>query len=142
MANVYLASYKAKGDWVDRVIRLTTGEPYSHSEIVIREPDGYYWYSSSPRDGGVRCKKMPIAQGKWDFKPLPHVKAKDVRKFYQRTKGKPYDYLGAVGCVLPLHEIPSRYYCSEWCFEAIFGYRPNGSISPNELATLLKGEDK
>ena len=49
-----LAFYKAKGDWVDLLIRVFTNSKYSHVEIVhIKD-----WYSSSPRDGGVRVKQI------------------------------------------------------------------------------------
>lgn len=49
---VQLAFYKAKGDWVDKVIRWWTSSKYSHCEVVI----GDEWFSSSPRDGGVNAK--------------------------------------------------------------------------------------
>ena len=44
-----LAFYKAKGNWIDFLVRVFTNSPYSHCELVINKD----WYSSSPRDGGV-----------------------------------------------------------------------------------------
>ena len=48
-----IAFYKAKGNIIDKSIRLWTRSKYSHCEIVI----GENWYSSSPRDKGVRAKQ-------------------------------------------------------------------------------------
>lgn len=138
MRNIYLAMYKDKGDWVDKVIRLFTGKPYSHCEIVVQENDGYYWYSSSPRDGGVRVKKMPFNDQKWDLIPLPNVSGKQVRQFYTQTVGLKYDFFGAIGCVLPLPERKNRWFCSEWCYTVIFGQESKKPISPNELAKLVR----
>lgn len=135
---VYLAMYKARGNWVDKIIRLFTGRPYSHCEIAIDNGDKYRCYSSSPRDGGVRYKAMHIDDSKWDLLPLPDITVVQVTDFYCQTMGKKYDFLGAIGCVLPLHQKRSRYYCSEWCYEAIFGKAPKKALSPNELAKLCK----
>lgn len=139
MSKVYLAMYKAEGDWVDKVIRLFTGKPYSHCEIAVEVVEGMpYCYSSSPRDGGVRRKIMKLPKEKWDLIPLPYTSGQKVEAFYQKTRGKKYDFLGAVGCVLPLRQKPSRYYCSEWCYEAIFGKAPDKPISPNRLSQIVE----
>lgn len=150
---VYLAMYKARGNWVDKIIRLFTGKPYSHCEMIV---EGYshsldllgnphripcYWlYSSSPRDGGVRIKcifKDCFKTENWDLIPVS-TSGQKVLDFYEQTYGKKYDFIGAIGCVLPLRQKPSRYYCSEWCHEAIFGDPPKKALSPNKLAKLCK----
>lgn len=51
---VRLAFYKGEGDWVDKVVRWWTKSQYSHVEVIV----GDTWYSSSPRDGGVRSMQM------------------------------------------------------------------------------------
>lgn len=81
---------------------------------------------------------MHIDDSKWDLLPLPDVTVVQVTDFYRQTRGKKYDFLGAIGCVLPLRQKPSRYYCSEWCYEAIFGEPPKKALSPNELAKICK----
>lgn len=135
---VYLALYKAPGNIVDKIIRLFTGKPYSHCEVAIKiGASVYQCYSSSPRDGGVRVKTMRLPADKWDLIPV-HTDS-DIVDFFQRTGGKKYDFIGAIGCVLPLRQKPSRYYCSEWCHEAIFGTQPKKALSPNKLAELIKG---
>lgn len=136
MSKVYLAMYKAKGNWVDKIIRLFTGKPYSHCELAIQFGDKYQCYSSSPRDGGVRRKMMTLPQEKWDLIPLPTVSGQKIEAFYQKTRGKKYDFLGAVGCVVPIREKPNRWYCSEWCYQAITG--EHKQLSPNALAEYVK----
>ena len=74
----------------------------------------------------------------WDLIPLPHTSSRQIKAFYQKTRGKKYDFLGAVGCVLPLPERRNRYFCSEWCYEAIFGKTPDKPISPNRLAQIVE----
>ncbi|WIM82591.1 hypothetical protein [Gallibacterium anatis] len=138
MSDVYLALYKAKGNWVDAVIRFWTGKPYSHCEVAIEVGlNIYQCYSSSPRDSGVRVKTMRLPTDKWDLISV-HTDS-DIVDFFQRTSGKKYDFIGAIGCVLPIHQKPSRYYCSEWCYEAILGEAPRKALSPNKLAELIKG---
>lgn len=135
---VYLAMYKARGNWVDKIIRFFSGKPYSHCEVAIQTGlSVYQCYSSSPRDGGVRVKTMRLPADKWDLIPV-HTDS-DVVDFFQRTAGKKYDFIGAIGCVLPVRQKPSRYYCSEWCYEAILGVAPKKALSPNKLAELIKG---
>ncbi|OAQ15037.1 enoyl-CoA hydratase [Bibersteinia trehalosi Y31] len=162
MSKVYLAMYKAEGNWVDKVIRLFTGKPYSHCEIFIEtvelrkvydedfEPTlralpCYKAYSSSPRDGGVRCKTITrptntyggaFKPENWDLFLLPYASGQKVEAFYQKTRGKKYDFLGAVGCVIPIREKPNRWYCSEWCYQAITG--DHKQLSPNKLAEYVK----
>ncbi|WP_116743864.1 hypothetical protein [Actinobacillus suis] len=141
MSNVYLAMYKADGDWVDKVIRVFTGKPYSHCEIAVANAGKYLCYSSSPRDGGVRCKAMRLPADKWDLIPIDHLTSGELaQQFYAQTKGKKYDLLGAIGVVLFRLQSPKRYFCSEWCYELIFGRAK--TISPNKLFKLVVSKDK
>lgn len=138
MSKVYLAMYKARGNWVDKIIRLFTGKPYSHCELAVANGDKYLCYSSSPRDGGVRYKAMHLSEDKWDLIPITGVSVAQITQFYGKTAGKKYDFVGAIGCALPLRQKPSRYYCSEWCYEAVFGQAPKTAISPNQLAQIAQ----
>ena len=80
MAKVYLALYKGRKTIktpkdlafriIEWVIRKVTGGQYSHCEIAVSVAfsDGLFdCYSSSFRDGGVRCKRMPLPAEKWDL---------------------------------------------------------------------------
>ncbi|MEX4029427.1 enoyl-CoA hydratase, partial [Haemophilus influenzae] len=88
---IYLALYKGKksgkkpkdllarlSDWLTR--KLTKGA-YSHCEIAVMKEtfvSGHHYetevtyecYSSSIRDGGVRCKEIDVSDSlKWDLIP-------------------------------------------------------------------------
>ena len=78
MAKVYLALYKGRKTIktpkdlafriIEWVIRKVTGGQYSHCEITVPVAfsDGLFdCYSSSFRDGGVRCKRMQLPAEKW-----------------------------------------------------------------------------
>lgn len=129
---VYLAMYKAKGNWVDRLVRFATRSKYSHCEIVIQTTQTEYdCYTSSPRDGGVRRKIMRLPKDKWDLVEIDLNQAK-VREFYNKTINKKYDLIGAVGTVLPLPQRQSRYFCSEWIAELLDFDKPH-KYSPQKL---------
>lgn len=149
MNKVYLASYKAKGDLVDKIIRFFTRGKYSHSELVIHKfeiTDHYHkeeWfecYSSSPRDRGVRVKRMSsLSADKWDLVELKDVKESDVKAYFEQTKGTKYDYAGAIGIKLGgIKESRSKVFCSEWIFNFIFNSDEGWRVEPNLLHTILK----
>lgn len=153
---VYLALYKGKktgrkptallarlNDWLIR--KLTKGI-YSHCEIVIkrRELIGNYdydvvydCYSSSPRDGGVRMKQFTPSPDKWDLIELNGVSVKHIDDLYQCTKGKQYDWLGALGVVFKNCQNPQKYFCSEWVATAL-GLNEPWRFSPNDLGAVAK----
>ena len=155
METVYLALYKGTGgnlydrfsDWLIR--KITRGQ-YSHCEIAVErlEDCGQYdfravcdCYSSSPRDGGVRCKSINIYNGNWDLIPLTHVTEEQIKAYFNRTSGKHYDWWGAIGCVIGIKQKRSKYFCSEWCFNAIFNSEEGWRFSPNQLAVMLNTKE-
>lgn len=128
MTNIYLALYKGRGgDWWDKLtdwaIRTFTRGKYSHCEIAIerhhfesgdrcRPTISYDCYTSSPRDGGVRCKKIDVSHRlNWDLVLLPsHITEAQVLAFYEQTKGAKYDFFGALGVVLGNRQSRSKSY--------------------------------
>lgn len=156
--NVYLALYKGKkrgckprdllarvSDWLTR--KLTRGQ-YSHCELVVAKRvfirGGHYahetvyeCYSSSIRDGGVRCKVIGVDDGKWDLIPLNMMTEAQIQAFFTRTRRHKYDLLGALGVVLRWRQRNSRYFCSEWCGEAL-GLNESWRFSPNDLAVICR----
>lgn len=143
MSKVYLAMYKAKGNWADKVIRLFTGKPYSHCEIAVEVVEGMpYCYSSSPRDGGVRCKIINVSdRSKWDLVELPNVTEAQVKAYFEQTQGKKYDLWGALGVVFGFKQRGEKFFCSEWCFNAIFNSGQGWRFSPNQLAVILNKKE-
>ncbi|OAU97577.1 hypothetical protein [Moraxella catarrhalis] len=138
---VYLACYHGRADKVghrlcDGITRFMTKGKYSHCEIVISKQDGLYeCYSSSIRDGGVRVKTMKLDSSHWDL-ILLNISKEQVLDFYKQTANCSYDLLGALGIVLGLRQHPDKYFCSEWCFEAITNKQNGYRFSPNDLYAM------
>ena len=147
MAKVYLAMYKHKRDWrkepvkaiADRITRFFTKGKYSHCEIAIERIAVYDCYSSSVQDGGVRCKQIDVSDNtKWDLIPLNDVTEAQIKAYFDRTLGCKYDWWGALGIVLGIKQKRSKYFCSEWCFNAINGGESGWRFSPNQLAAIFQ----
>lgn len=153
---IYLAFYKHKRSWrkepwkafADGVTRFFTKGEYSHCELVVERREFmcgshydnevvYDCYSSSVQDGGVRCKQINVRDGKWDLVLIPSVAESQIKTYFNRTLGAKYDWWGALGVVLGIKEKRSKYFCSEWCFNAIFGNENGWRFSPNQLAALF-----
>ncbi|HDR1408558.1 TPA: enoyl-CoA hydratase [Pasteurella multocida] len=145
---VYLALYKGRkkgkdltallarfSDWLTR--KLTKGE-YSHCEIVFVNNGSLLCYSASIRDGGVRKKEMTLDSEKWDLIKLERVTESQVRRYFEKTKGAKYDWWGAIGIVLGVKQKRSKFFCSEWCFNAIKGSDQGWRFSPNDLSVIFK----
>lgn len=147
MAKVYLAMYKHKRDWrkepvkaiADIITRFFTKGKYSHCEIAIKRTETLFdCYSSSVQDGGVRCKRINVSDSeKWDLISLNDVKEEKIKAYFKRTLGCKYDWCGALGVVLGVKQKRSKYFCSEWCFNAIHGGESGWRFSPSQLATIF-----
>lgn len=149
-SKIYLALYKGKkrgwkprdilarvSDWLTR--KLTRGS-YSHCEIAVQQVDGSFMcYSSSIRDGGVRCKKIDVSDRlRWDLIPLDGVTDEaEILDFFHATQNCKYDLLGALGVVLRWRQRKSRYFCSEWCSE-LLGICDPWRFSPNDLEVIAR----
>lgn len=113
---MHLAMYKGppaslKDKLIHWAIRAATFSRYSHCELVI---DGWC-YSSSARDGGVRKKQIDLDTGRWDLFEVEGSKEHALRWFHCH-EGQGYDWLGAVGSVIPIFKShPVKWYCSEAC---------------------------
>ena len=122
----------------DGLTRFLTAGPYSHCELAVQVSDGCFdCYSSSIRDGGVRLKTMPLPPEKWDLLELPsgikdHARLQFV---FGNTRGRRYDWLGAVGVVAYTRQRSDKWFCSEWCAYVLDHTDPH-RFSPNSLAKL------
>ena len=102
----------------------------------------YDCYSSSVQDGGVRCKQIDVSDNtKWDLIPLDGVTEEQIKAYFSRTLGCKYDWWGALGIVLGIKQKRSKYFCSEWCFNAICGGEDGWRFSPNQLGAMFKHDD-
>ena len=150
---IYLALYKGRrdgsgarvcaarfSDWLTR--KLTRGI-YSHCEISVDAGGGQFeCYSSSIRDGGVRCKTMPLPAAKWDLIELPSVSpqglpmvAGSLKTLFAQTQGQRYDLPGVLGVVFKTRQRSGRWFCSEWCGQ-VLGLSEPWRFSPNDLAAV------
>lgn len=144
---IYVALYKNKRKIIeiktlwyrffDTLIRACTRGEYSHCEVAVLRGDGLYdCYSSSARDGGVRKKTMSLPSEKWDLLAVD-CSEQQIINYYEKSLNAKYDYFGAVGLVLPFTQNRGRYFCSEWCFNAVFSSDDGWRFSPNQLSCLI-----
>lgn len=152
---IYIAFYKYKRPidglkslWFrtcDEITKFFTKGRYSHCEIAVEQKDGTFMcYSSSVRDKGVRKKLIDILDtSKWDLQEVfdKKVNQYSIESFFQSTKGKNYDLIGALGVILRLRDNGNKYFCSEWCAEAL-GYSRAFEYSPVGLYNRLILENK
>ena len=149
---IYLALYKGRRDgtgwrvwaarFTDGLTRVLTRGRYSHCEIAVREhtqASVYTCYSASIRDGGVRCKVMPLPSANWDLIALPDSVGGRLHSLWKETQGQGYDLPGAFGVVFGLPENRRRWFCSEWAGKAL-GLSESWRFSPNDLAAIFKGD--
>jgi endogenous inhibitor of DNA gyrase (YacG/DUF329 family) len=153
-----LAFYIAKrGTLWDRLVGWWTALPgemiaFSHVELVLELntpcAEGAAPYalcvSSSPRDRGVRCKRIDIHNGKWVLVNYPAAQADAAKSqlFMELQLGKPYDWLGILGFIDKRVDTwdtgHHRWFCSEFCAaflqrqDLLRGYDPL-HLSPQQL---------
>lgn len=137
----YLAFYKKRGNLLDCLIRLFTLSKYSHVEIVVQniQNSRMDWYSSSPRDGGVRIHYTKLkwlskeTLEAWDVIEIPTYAISSLPKFFENTCRKKYDYLGALGFLFRwLPQSKKRYFCSEWV-AGVLGLPKAHQYTPEDL---------
>jgi len=136
-----LAFYKAKGGWIDKVIRWGTRAPHSHVELV---DDLGVWWTSSHRDGGVRAKMMTPRPGHWDYIDIPDSIDIDWRPFIKaNSENAKYDYAGIMlsQMISMARHNPNKWFCSEIC-AASLGFESPHTISPGRLYELMQWQQR
>lgn len=120
MSRAAFALYKGppNDDWwhwvCHYVIRLRNLDKWSHAELVV---DGIC-HAASPRDGGVRAKKIDLTTGRWDVVSAPLTDAQcDVAvQWFKDHDGDEYDWAGIWRFALPFLPHSRR---RRFCFESI-----------------------
>ena len=134
---VQIAFFKgSKNSVFDWLIRWRTQSQVSHCEIVI---DGQM-YSSYPGKG-VR-KAVFVNTPDWVVMDLPAVDPKQVLDFFEKTIGMRYDWIAVIlgqSFYIDL-ENTNRYFCSEWCAEAL-GFPQAWRFTPALLEVVLQNTD-
>ncbi|WP_194094685.1 hypothetical protein [Marivivens aquimaris] len=136
---ITLAFYKDDSRWLDKIIQLATGGPYSHVEMIAgpaEVDECHLCLSSSWRDGGVRSKYIRLRSEAWDVVQLP-VPA-ECTSFIETRLGLKYDVAGVLlSRVCPLDIFgPNRWFCSE-IIAAALGMSRYHAISPNGLYDIV-----
>ncbi len=135
----------------DLLICLFTWSRYSHVEVVIGSENKWTdlkWYSSSPRDGGVRCRQMAPRPGAWRIVHIPWINGQDAEwaeHWFRSRAGTQYDWLGALTCLFGgFLNHTRRWFCSEAVVEVLralhsypLGGRKSYTISPARLHNAL-----
>lgn len=129
---VALVFYRGRGDWMDRLIRLCTGSPYSHCEIRV----GRLCYTSHQGRRGVTAMRRDTFAD-WDAVPLPNVRPDDVLRFFRATHADGYNWLGVLAAAFRVGYLPrGRWHCAQWCAAAIGAENP-ARITPGGLYRLV-----
>lgn len=129
-----IAFYKAKGNIIDLLVRIWTHSHYSHVEIVINKD----WYSSSPRDGGVRIKQIQDDGNSWDFVEV-EVSKERLYKKYREYKCRVYDFKGILlSNIIPIGwHSKNKVTCSEFVAD-VLGYSEPAKYSPQDVWNKIK----
>ena len=101
--------------FMDRLVCFVTKSKFSHVELVLDKETGYS-VSSSPRDGGVRYAYIDYSKNHWVLVPITVEthNPKMIVEWFNSFVGMKYDYIGAVGSVLPFNiENQYRWFSSE-----------------------------
>lgn len=124
--------------WLDRIICFFTRSKYSHVELVYDYSEisqvGLCW-SSSPRDGGVRPRRIDFNTGRWELFEVPteFTQEQIVSWFNETRKGSEYDWFGALGAYLSwIRHNPNKWFCSEIVGECL-GVSGASKMTPEEL---------
>jgi hypothetical protein len=79
------------GNWWDKIVAWWTCGKYSHCELLFS--DGIC-FSSSPRDGGTRFKKIDIISEHWNEIEISSSHEIGIREWCEKHVGEKYDWLG------------------------------------------------
>jgi uncharacterized protein YycO len=133
------AFYKAKGTFLDGLVRWWMKGPYAHVEAILGEnEDGTYTIASSKPGIGVRIAyNQELPDSEWDIVETRIDSAPVALWFIQRV-GMPYDYFGLLGFVFGpfVRESTKRYFCSEACLAAA-GLNNAWRYDPNSMYDVL-----
>ena len=126
---VQLAMYKARGNWLNRLIRWWTGSQYSHCELVINGT----CYSSSVRDGGGVLQSHGAAIRQVGLTTWTWADDGSVTDWFiehERDRYGRFDLL--TGQLLGMQRDHRGVFCSEACAKAL-GLRNSTRMSPQSL---------
>lgn len=126
-----LAFYKYQyGNWKDYLIAKITRSKYSHIELVLTDRVSI---SSSPRDNGVRFKKIEFGY-KWDLIEIDKEPIVELINHNQLNKG--YDWVGLLFHWLGIKSY-KKFICSDFIHFILEG--TNEFKTPQDIYETYKG---
>lgn len=135
-SNLKLAFYKAEyGTVTDKVVASIIKSKYSHVELVLSNG---ICASASPREKGVRFKRIDLDNGKWDLYQIKQgiLNEEKVKLWFLKHLNQKYDTLGAIGSGLNLKLYSEdKKFCS-LCLAIIFNL-DNINLNPETLRLTL-----
>jgi len=148
----FYKEWKGLNHWVNAVIAGWTWlpnintPPYSHVEIGFEFEDGWWFYSSTMRDGanGTRWiseKELLRNRERWDVYETEQEDRSvvDMIGLANLLLGRKYDKLGLAGFATPFGLVNSKenWYCSEVCWYILTG-KWKKRISPRRMYKLVR----
>jgi len=146
---LHLAFYKAKGTWLNRAVRMVTGSPYSHVELVFGEGEAPPCFSSDSRALGlVRFRKMDLPGDVWDLVEFKVTGEQYIKmmEFAVLEVDRPYDVLGVLRFVVPwIPAAKGAWFCSALVTATMqaggrFPWVDPSRVSPGGLYELVMKE--
>lgn len=142
LSRIQINFYKAdNGNWLDKIIAKVSkfyAVPrlkylnLSHVEITFPESLGGLSFSSSPRDGGTRFKKIDMQSGHWENVNLYTERSKEMCDKASTLLGKKYDFQAILGFGIPfVKQNDNKIYCVE-AVKAVLSVDP--SLYPSCIA--------
>lgn len=138
-----MAFYKAEyGAKYDKWISWATWGDYSHVELVFSDD---LWFSSSPRDDGVRYRAIEFIPEHWDMIDLSVTPEEEatIRIWCDGKVGAGYDWWGVLHFYLRfLPQSKDKWFCSEIVLAALqnigwFAGVKAWRVSPNRLFGMM-----
>ena len=142
---MYLAMYKNKKVFTDKLIAFVSRGNYTHCEIILKEEDDTRMYSASVRDGKkVRCKStkdIEFKEENWDLLEFEVAEEdyKDFIEYFNLIKGMKYGFKSLFfNHVLRLpFDFQDEMICSEFCAIAI-NFLFDTKLTSEQKDSLLK----
>lgn len=107
-----------RSELLDWIICKFSSSRFSHVELVTNYDSvtgrGLGW-TSSYRDGGVRCKYINFNTGRWELYEVPTVYSeKELTDWFSVRVGQYYDVFGAISTLIPFFRNSlKKWFCSE-----------------------------
>jgi hypothetical protein len=116
----------------------------NHSKDTFSVRLGWVLTRLFQRGRGVRKKSnVQLNKNSWMILDIPTWQEKDILSLYEKTKGKPYDLMGAIGSGITIaKQDPDKWFCNEWVFapwiEESWQYGPAAAC---EIAILFDAKE-